>query len=737
MPGGADDAEAAADAQGTLRSRDAAIRMVEKFTASFAGDESKVIPTVQLVQRLRRGEDVVLVDVRTKEEQTVSMIPGALTREAFEAELLPSLAQQAATGSDTRLVVPYCTVGYRSGMYCRDLRNNHGLRKVQNGEGVLMWTFDGGPLVRPSPDAVVSRAPQIFNVKAAPVSEIAAAGDEANEDEVQSQVIGRGIESSPSDDVDANSAANISKEVHVFGKPWDCAAPGYKTVYFPPVTGAYKSLMALRLGGAVRKVSLWFWTFLVFYIFFTPACGVMYDCGCRLAFSKWAQVETCNAFANDKGREAHQCPWCSCSGFACIFVAFDTRAFRGVFVLDTLPDGFFLTVVTVVVLSSLWNCFDKLDRRRKMSEPLVFIVKASIVLLWFLAYCLCFGALFFAFDSDYPYFLGVRRSEQVDDVPLATLIGVEGRYMIRPQELKVNLENYDVLDARANYEVSFGVIPGAIVAPWVALAEGGAPRDGRKSILRSPAEVVADFRAVGVNGTRPIAVYGDWDKGWGEEGRLFWTLEYFGIGDHDKGIFCLEGGTQAWRSAGLSMEPPALMVARATGSSAVAVSVNTHVRATTDFLATRDGENLVILDVRTVEEFDGQPSGDVYGAARSGHIPNAIWWSWRENLFMPTGPSQGSPELQPCEAIQRSLPPAAANAEVVAYCTAGVRSGFVYMVLRGCGFPKVRNYDGSWWAWASDAALPCSGVGPGCVAPEPEDVDGSAGSAGGSGGSSW
>ena len=42
---------------------------------------------------------------------------------------------------------------------------------------------------------------------------------------------------------------------------------------------------------------------------------------------------------------------------------------------------------------------------------------------------------------------------------------------------------------------------------------------------------------------------------------------------------------------------------------------------------------------------------------------------------------------------------------VIAYCTGGVRSAFVVMALRSAGV-DARNYDGSFWEWASDDKLP-------------------------------
>lgn len=80
--------------------------------------------------------DPVLVDVRTPEEQAVSMLPGAITKDAFEAD------RAAYAG---RPVVTYCTIGARSGVYAKSLQAD-GL-DVHNLRGsLLLWTFAGGLL---------------------------------------------------------------------------------------------------------------------------------------------------------------------------------------------------------------------------------------------------------------------------------------------------------------------------------------------------------------------------------------------------------------------------------------------------------------------------------------------------------------------------------------------------------------------------------------------------------------
>lgn len=138
------------------RSREGAYAAVLKASGNFTNDGVPLISTQELKAKLKQKEAVVLVDVRTPEEQKVSMIPGAVTREVFEAETLHTLIGTDKPGqSDVKvgpdisegssvLVVPYCTAGYRSGVYCRELMSKYSLNNVVNGEGIIMWAFDVG-----------------------------------------------------------------------------------------------------------------------------------------------------------------------------------------------------------------------------------------------------------------------------------------------------------------------------------------------------------------------------------------------------------------------------------------------------------------------------------------------------------------------------------------------------------------------------------------------------------------
>jgi thiosulfate/3-mercaptopyruvate sulfurtransferase len=113
---------------------------------------------------------------------------------------------------------------------------------------------------------------------------------------------------------------------------------------------------------------------------------------------------------------------------------------------------------------------------------------------------------------------------------------------------------------------------------------------------------------------------------------------------------------------------------------------------TTAELATRlDEPGLVILDVRSVGEFDG-----THGAPcdpRQGHIPGARNLELMEILG----------RLVPEEV--RALVGAPEGAEVIAYCHSGARSAHAVQALRFAGYVG-RNYVGSWHEWSRDESLP-------------------------------
>lgn len=108
--------------------------MFAEYQRSFPDTPFVTVPEV--IEMLNRG-NTVLVDRRTRAEQEISMLPGAITSEDFEKNI--------EKYRDKNVVV-YCTVGYRSGHYTKRLLKK-GIRAVNLKGGILAWIHAGQSVV--------------------------------------------------------------------------------------------------------------------------------------------------------------------------------------------------------------------------------------------------------------------------------------------------------------------------------------------------------------------------------------------------------------------------------------------------------------------------------------------------------------------------------------------------------------------------------------------------------------
>jgi thiosulfate/3-mercaptopyruvate sulfurtransferase len=172
--------------------------------------------------------------------------------------------------------------------------------------------------------------------------------------------------------------------------------------------------------------------------------------------------------------------------------------------------------------------------------------------------------------------------------------------------------------------------------------------------------------------------------------RLFWFLEFFG---HDD-VHLLNGGFNAWQAAGLPV----------TRDAVIPKSGNFHMRqrrerlaTVEDVLANLSNPGVVIVDART----DGEYTGQVVRARRGGAIPGAVHLEWTKNLD-DKGFFKPADELQNMYAERGVVP----GKEVIAHCQGAYRSAHTYLALRLIGYPKLRNYLGSWGEWGNRPDLP-------------------------------
>jgi thiosulfate/3-mercaptopyruvate sulfurtransferase len=192
----------------------------------------------------------------------------------------------------------------------------------------------------------------------------------------------------------------------------------------------------------------------------------------------------------------------------------------------------------------------------------------------------------------------------------------------------------------------------------------------------------------GVDRDTPIVVYDE--QSGVRAARAFWFLEYFG---HPR-VQVLDGGFNAWVREGLPVTRDAQTPTASTWSGTPQPSRIASWRDVKDRLGSRDA---VILDTRSDEEY----FGTLVRAKRGGAIPGAVHVEWTRNLT-PQGDFKPASELR---AMYEGAG-VTTDKEIVTYCQGGYRAAHGYLTLRLLGYPRVRNYTGSWKEWGDREELP-------------------------------
>jgi thiosulfate/3-mercaptopyruvate sulfurtransferase len=268
--------------------------------------------------------------------------------------------------------------------------------------------------------------------------------------------------------------------------------------------------------------------------------------------------------------------------------------------------------------------------------------------------------------------------------------GDRALYLTTVDELKGNLGKVIVWDARADKEYNAGHIKGAINAPWQMFAgvTAGNPGDkGWGTLL--PADKIADqLGKLGIDTTKEIVVYAD-PNGWGEDGRIVWMLRMAGISNSKM----LDGGWPAWQAADNETSTEAVKLSP---TKATIASLDEALNTTTDAIKSNTGK-IKVVDARSEKEFTGATD---FGEARGGHLPGAINIPFKE-VFNNDGTVKSESDLKALfeKAGLKQ------DDEIVSYCTKGIRSAYLTMLLQMTGFKNAKNYDASFYEWAGDKAL--------------------------------
>ena len=256
-----------------------------------------------------------------------------------------------------------------------------------------------------------------------------------------------------------------------------------------------------------------------------------------------------------------------------------------------------------------------------------------------------------------------------------------------PQELakKLGQPNLRIIDTRPAELFAQGHIPGAVHFDLFGISLVDTSAAPLKAFLSMMAHL---FEIRGVDLDKEVILYEE-NSGM-RAARGLWFLEYFG----HRNVRVLDGGFQAWRQAGC----PVTTEAKPPKATHFKTTERRDLLATfEDVLDALGAQGIRIVDTRSDDEYMGRN----VRAARGGAIPGAVHLEWTNNLDA-NGRYKPEPELREMYNKLGVTP----DKEIIPYCQGGYRSAHTYLALRLIGFPKIRNYLGSWKEWGDRLDLP-------------------------------
>ena len=170
-------------------------------------------------------------------------------------------------------------------------------------------------------------------------------------------------------------------------------------------------------------------------------------------------------------------------------------------------------------------------------------------------------------------------------------------------------------------------------------------------------------------------------------------------------VSILNGGRKYWVDNGLPVTTDVPSYAATTGSRYRSPTSRCAPSATTSCPRLGD-PGLTLVDVRSPAEFNGEviapPGHDRDRAAGGPHPGRAVSTRGRRRCNE-DGTFKDADDLRGLYAPKGVT----ADKDVIAYCRIGERSSHSWFVLHELlGYPRVRNYDGSWTEWGSLINVP-------------------------------
>ena len=240
-----------------------------------------------------------------------------------------------------------------------------------------------------------------------------------------------------------------------------------------------------------------------------------------------------------------------------------------------------------------------------------------------------------------------------------------------------------------------GHIPGSVQVDWATDLNDSVRRD---YIDRAAFEKL--MSDIGATKDTTVVFYGDKNNWWAT--YAFWVFQLFG----HTNAKVMDGGRLKWEKEGREMtrDVPSFPKTQYQAPN----RDDSTIRIFRDEVRKHAEAGKPTVDVRSPAEFSGErthmPEYPQEGVLRGGHIPGAKNVPWARAANPDDGTFKPADELRAIYEGEIGLKP---EDDVVAYCRIGERSSHTWFVLTYLlGYPKVRNYDGSWTEWGNSVGLP-------------------------------
>ena len=282
------------------------------------------------------------------------------------------------------------------------------------------------------------------------------------------------------------------------------------------------------------------------------------------------------------------------------------------------------------------------------------------------------------------------KAKGVSDDDLVSKDSFKGEYLITAKEAKKLMgdDNVIFLDCRGEKYSNKETIKGAAATSWQALGtcedKYGKQGDENWGEVPQPAELSKKLSNLGLDPNKEIVLLGETLGGWGEDARVLWELRVAGYTN----LKMVDGGYEALVNAGAETQKGPSKLDK------VDVKIDkldmTHDMETEELQ--KNYKDYKIVDVRTDEEYEGAKK---YNEAKGGHLPGAIHIRYTD-LFREDGTLRSQAD------IDKMLKDAGISKDdkIVTYCTGGIRSAYMQLVLEMAGCKNTWNYDQSFWRWA-------------------------------------